>query len=169
MAVLEPRSSLGLSDQRSWGKYILAAIIGGLATCLVISVFTPSTSLALSEFVQPGADGIFAIQARLSSDSYGLYLVDTRNQTILLYKYGGTRAKGLSLLSARSFRYDRQLLDFNAGKPSPQEVRKLIEAVSKTPLPSQAPTRWFRPNRNLLPLSPQPPSRLASDVYRGII
>ncbi len=131
MAVLEPRSSLGLSNRRSWGKYILAAIIGALATCLIISIFTPATTLAVPKFGQPGAEGIFAIQARLSSDSYGLYLVDTRNQTILLYRYGGPRAKGLSLLSARSFRYDRQLRDFNTGKPSPQDVRKLIEPASK--------------------------------------
>ena len=139
MAVLEPRSSLGLPDRRSWGKYILAAIIGALAACLAISLFTPATTLALSEFGPPSADGVFAIQARLSADAYGLYLIDTRNQTILLYRYGGLGARGLSLLCARSFRYDRQLLDFNAGKPSPQEIRKLIEAASKTTLGSQAP------------------------------
>ncbi len=139
MAVLEPRSSLGLSARRSWGKYILAGLIGALAACLAISVFTPATTLALSEAYPPSADGLFAVQARLGSDIYGLYLIDTRNQTILLYRYGGLGARGLSLLCARSFRYDRQLLDFNTGKPSPQEVRKLIEAASETPLGSQAP------------------------------
>ena len=149
MAVLEPRSSLGLSDRGSWGKYTLAAIIGALATCLIISIFTPATTLAVPKFGQPGAEGIFAIQARLSSAAYGLYLVDTRNQTILLYKYGGTRAKGLSLLSARSFRYDRQLLDFNAGKPSPQDVRKLVEAISKPPPGPKAPDA-------VIPSKPEP-------------
>ncbi len=139
MAVLEPSSSPSLSDRRSWGKYILAAIVGALVTCLVISVFTPGTTLALSEFGPPGADGVFAVQARLSADTYGLYLIDTKNQTILLYRYGGIRARGLSLLSARSFRYDRQLLDFNAGKPSPQDVRKRVEAVSKPPPGPKAP------------------------------
>ncbi len=150
MAVLEPRSSLGLPDRRSWGKYILAAIIGALAACLAISLFTPATTLALSEFGSPGADGVFAIQARLSADAYGLYLIDTRNQTILLYRYGGRGTRGLSLLSARSFRYDRQLLDFNAGKPSPQEIRELIEASSKAPFGSQA-------TDALVPAEPEPP------------
>ena len=149
MAVLEPRSSLGLSSRRSWGKYILAGLIGALAACLAISVFTPATTLALSEAYPPSADGLFAIQARLSSDVYGLYLIDTRNQTILLYRYGGLGARGLSLLSARSFRYDRQLLDFNAGKPSPQDVRKLVEAVSKPPPEPKAPD-------TVIPSKPEP-------------
>ena len=139
MAALEPQSSHVLSDRRTWGKYILAALIGALAACLAISLFTPATTLALSQLGPSSADGVFAIQARLSADAYGLYLIDTRNQTILLYRYGGYRSGGLSLLSARSFRYDRQLLDFNSGKPSPQEVRNLIEAASKTPPPSEAP------------------------------
>ncbi len=126
---MEPRSSVSLSDRRSWGKYVLAAIIGGLATCLVISIFAPATTLALSEFDPPGADGVFALPARLSADAYGLYLIDTQNQTILLYRYGSRGARGLSLLSARSFRYDRQLLNFNAGKPSPQEVHQLLKTA----------------------------------------
>ncbi len=139
MAAPEPQSSLGLSDRRAWGKYILAALIGALAACLAISLFTPDTTLALSPLGPPSADGVFAIQARLSADAYGLYLIDTRNQTILLYRHGGPRSRGLSLLSARSFRYDRQLLDFNAGKPSPQDVRNLIEAASETLPSSEAP------------------------------
>ena len=135
MAVLEPRS---FSDRHYWRKYLFAAIIGGLVACVAISIFTPATSLALSEFDQLGADGVFAIEAHLSNDVYGLYLIDTKNQTILLYKYGGTRGRGLSLLSARSFRYDRQLLDFNSGKPSPQDVRKLIKAASEPKAPDAA-------------------------------
>ncbi len=149
MAVLEPRS---LSDRRSWGQYVLVAIIGGLAACVVISIFTPATSLARSEFDQLGADGVFALQARLSGDVYGLYLIDTRNQTILLYKYGGTRGRGLSLLSARSFRYDRQLLNFNTGKPSPYDVRKLLEAAAELKAPDA-----------VIPDEPEPAELLAPE------
>ena len=138
MAASQPQFSLGLTHRRSWGKYILAAIIGALAACLAISLFTPATTLALSQLGPPSADGLFAIQARLGSDIYGLYLIDTRNQSILLYRYGGAGSRGLRLLFARSFCYDRQLLDFNSGKPSPRDVRILIEAASKTTLPHKA-------------------------------
>ncbi len=134
MADLKSQFSLGLRARRSWGKYILAGLIGALAACLAVSVFTPATTLALSQDYPPSADGLFALEARLSSGVYGLYLIDTRNQNILLYRYGGPGSKGLRLLAARSFRYDRQLLDFNSGKPSPRDVRMWIEATPKTPL-----------------------------------
>ena len=122
----------------SWGKYILAGIIGALVAGLAISVFSPSRTLALSQIDPGGADGVFAVQAQLSSNAYGIYLIDTRNQTILLYTYGGPWARGFRLLSARSFRYDRELLDFNSGKPSPREVQELIESASEAPEPSKA-------------------------------
>lgn len=138
MADLQSRSSLGLWARRSWGKYILAGLIGALAACLAVSVFAPATSLALSQTYPPSADGLFALEARLSSDVYGFYLIDTRNQNILLYSYGGPSSRGLRLLSARSFRYDRQLLDFNSGKPSPRDVRRWIDAA-KTQLSPKTP------------------------------
>ncbi len=139
MADLQSQSFRGPSGHRALGKYILAGVIGALAACLAISVLTPATTLALSELGPASADGVFALQARLSPDIYGLYLIDTRNQTILLYRYGGIRSRGLSLLSARSFRYDRQLLDFNSGKPSLDKVRELVEAASKAPPTTKEP------------------------------
>ena len=136
MADLQSQSFRGPSGHGALGKYILAGIIGDLAACLAISVLTPATTFALSEFGPSSADGVFAVQANLGTNIHGLYLIDTKNQTILLYRYGGIRSRGLSLLSARSFRYDRQLLDFNSGKPSPDEVRELVEAAPKPPPPS---------------------------------
>ena len=72
MAALEPQYSLGLSARRSWGTCILAGVIGALAACLAVRVFTPATTLALSEAYPPSPDGLFALQARLSADAYGL-------------------------------------------------------------------------------------------------
>ena len=123
-----------------FGRYILAGSIGVLVGCLAVSLLVPDTTLALPQNGASSADGIFAVQARLASDTYGLYLIDVRNQTILLYTYGGPRGRGLSLLSARSFRHDRQLTDFNTAKPSPEQVRQLLEAGDlKSALPPQSP------------------------------
>ncbi len=152
MADLQSQSCRGPSDHRAFGKYILAGIIGALAACLAISVLTPATTLALSELGPASADGVFALQARLGADVYGLYLIDTRNQTILLYRYGGSRSRGLSLLAARSFRYDRQLLDFNSGRPSPDEIRKRIEAASKAPPTTKDPDAGSLPEPKSAPL-----------------
>ena len=145
MADLQSQSFRGPSGHRALGKYILAGIIGALAACLAISVLTPASTFALSEFGPGSADGVFAVQANLGTNVHGLYLIDTKNQTILLYRYGGIRSRGLSLLCARSFRYDRQLLDFNSGKPSPDEVRELVEAASKAPPPSNEPEAGSEP------------------------
>ena len=132
MRPAQPQSSPDHPTRPSWGKYLLAGIIGALVACLAISIFSPAPTLALSQMGPGGADGVFAVQAQLSSDAYGLYLIDTKNQTILLYSYGGPWARGFRLLSARSFRYDRQLLEFHAGKPSPREIKELLESGSKT-------------------------------------
>ena len=127
----QPQSSSGGSRQRSLGRYILAGVIGALAAYLAGALFTPAPTLALPQDVPACAGGVLAVPAQLASDAYGLYLIDLRNQTILLYGYGGPWSRGLQLLSARSFRYDRQLVDFNSGKPSPQDVQQLIDAGLK--------------------------------------
>ena len=124
--------SHGQARHSSLGKYVLAAAVGALVAYVVTSLLTPATTLALPGTSAISSDGILAVQARLSSEDYGLYLIDLNNQTILLYSYGGPWSRGLRLLSARSFQYDRKLVDFNSAKPSPREVQQLIEAGSTT-------------------------------------
>ena len=133
MADFQAQSFGGSSQRGALGKYMLAGIVGALVACFVMSVFSPASTFAVSAGGPSSADGVFALDANLGSNIHGLYLIDTRNQTILLYRYGGIRSGGLSLLSARNFRYDRELLDFNSGKPSPEEVRELIENSGKSP------------------------------------
>ena len=140
MGGFQPQFSHNRARRSSLGKYILAAILGALIAYVAarVSIFTPAATLALPETSAVSSEGVLAIQAHLSSDVYGLYLIDLKNQTILLYGYGGPWSRGLRLLSARSFQYDRKLLDFNTGKPSPREVQQLIEAGSTTlDLPSE--------------------------------
>jgi len=122
-----PQASSASPTRRLLGKYVLAGAIGALVVYLAGSFFTPAPTLALPQEGAVGAQGFLAVPAQLSSDAYGLYLIDLRNQTILLYGYGGTWSKGLRLISARSFQYDRELADFNSGKPSPQDVQQLLQ------------------------------------------
>ena len=122
------------SPSRRWlGKYVLAGLAGALVAYLAGSFFTPAPTLALPQEAVVCAEGLLAVPAQLASDVYGLYLIDTQKQTILLYAYGGPWAKGLRLMSARSFRYDRELVDFNSGKPSPHDVQQLLQAALKAP------------------------------------
>ena len=128
-----PQFSSGSHSRRLLGKYVLAGVIGALVVYLVGSFFTPAPTLALPQEGVLCDQGFLAVPAQLASDAYGLYLIDLRNQTILLYGYGGMSSKGLRLISARSFRYDRQLADFNSGKPSPQDVQQLLQDALKPP------------------------------------
>ena len=132
MGDFHPHFSHSQARHSSLGKYILVAILGALIAYVATSIFTPAATLALPETSAVSSEGVLAIQAHLSTDVYGLYLIDLKNQTILLYGYGGPWSRGLRLLSARSFQYDRKLLDFNSGKPSPREVQQLIESGSTT-------------------------------------
>ena len=132
MGDFQPQFSHSRARRSSLGKYILAAILGALIAYVATSVFTPAATLALPETSAVSSEGVLAIQAHLSTDVYGLYLIDLKNQTILLYGYGGPWSRGLRLLSARSFQYDRKLLDFNSGKPTPREIQQLIESGSTT-------------------------------------
>ena len=135
MSRVQPQFSSGGAKQLLLGKYVIAAVIGAFLAYLAGSFFAPATTLALPEPGSVCAKGVLAVPAQLSSQAYGLYLIDLNNQIILLYSYSHarTRAPGLlRLMSARSFRYDRQLIDFNCAKPSPQDIQQLIEAGSKT-------------------------------------
>ena len=111
-------------------RYGLSVAIGVVIGCLTVSLLRPEASFAVPEADLAAAEGVIAVPAQLSADIYGLYLIDTHNETILLYSYVGPWERGLRLLSARSFRYDRRLSEFNTSKPSPQEVRKLLESDS---------------------------------------
>ena len=153
MGDYQPQSSPSRLRQSSFGKYILAAVIGALIAYVAGGVLTPHPTFALPPATSASAEGILAVQARLSSEAYGLYLIDSKNQTILLYGYGGPWARGLRLLSARSFRFDRQLVDFNSGQPSPQDVQKLLEAVPKN---SDSPLESGKDSLN--PVPDQPPA-----------
>lgn len=114
-------------------RYALAAVAGAVVAALAVNLLTPQNSFALPDGAMGTADGVFAVPAQLTSEVHGLYLIDTRNETILLYSYGGSRARSLRLLSARSFQYDRRLTNFNTARPSPDQVRELLEAPPHTP------------------------------------
>ncbi|MGH7214342.1 MAG: hypothetical protein ACREIT_06220 [Tepidisphaeraceae bacterium] len=72
-----------------------------------------------------GGAGVFVMPAQFSGNTWGCYLMDIDAQTLVAYQfYPGDRT--LRLVSARNFRYDRRLANFNTN-PSPLEIKKLTE------------------------------------------
>jgi hypothetical protein len=70
---------------------------------------------------------VLLVAGQVTSDSYGLYLVDTRSRTMCVYQWQPASRK-MRLMSARFYGYDLQLDDYNNEKETaPAEIRKLVE------------------------------------------
>ena len=73
-----------------------------------------------------GGAGLFLMPAQFSQRAWGAYVMDVDAQTLIAYKFDPA-ATQLQLVAARDFRYDRRLTNFNAGAPTPQDVRRIVE------------------------------------------
>ena len=70
--------------------------------------------------------GILVVAGQVTSDSYGLYLVDTKNTTMAVYQWV-PRTNKLRLMAARNYAFDLQLDDYNNEKETaPAVIRQLV-------------------------------------------
>ena len=85
--------------------------------------------------------GLLAVPAQITRDSYGLFLIDPAEGTICVYQYQATTRK-LQLLASRAYRFDVRLDDWNT-LPPPREIQDLVgqqkrlEALDSTTQPVQ--------------------------------
>lgn len=125
--------------------WVNAALLATIAAALVAK---PSGSAGPSfpavlpaAMAQPqpiaGGAGLFLMPAQFSRYAWGCYIMDVDAQTLAAYKFDPA-ATQLQLVAARDFRYDRRLTNFNAGQPTPQDVRKIVETADD-PAANQAP------------------------------
>jgi hypothetical protein len=77
-----------------------------------------------------GGAGIFVMPAQFHPAVWGCYLMDVDRQTLCTYEYRAGE-KALVLTSARSFRYDLQLKNFNTS-PFWYDVQKLVQEQDNT-------------------------------------
>jgi hypothetical protein len=104
------------------GLFLLALAI--LAGGVLVEV---GRSLAAPEGSSGAGQGgsITVVTGQVGRDSYGAYLIDTRNKTICVYQLDQS-SKKLELLATRTFAFDVQLDEYNT-EPSPREIRQLVE------------------------------------------
>ncbi len=69
------------------------------------------------------------IPVQVGRDAYGVAMVDFMNETLWVYEINrnATSHNQLRLIAARSWRYDRQLKDYNTSEPTPEQVKDIIE------------------------------------------
>lgn len=92
----------------------------------------------------PQSSDIIAIPLQLRGGIDGVAIIDKSNYTICIYQYQGHRPdyERFVLLSARSFRYDRLLQDYNTAEPRPETVKQMIEhnqEIQKQPQQQETP------------------------------
>jgi hypothetical protein len=117
----------------------------GLGACCLLVIYVGSERL--SSF----AAGDLQVQTEVSvvpiqfgRDTYGLAMVDAKNETIWIYELSnrGPAHSRLKLLAARSWHYDKLLEEYNNAEPTPRQVKNIIEQLLKP----AAPARTFEPN-----------------------
>ncbi|MCC6423705.1 MAG: hypothetical protein IT447_09535 [Phycisphaerales bacterium] len=109
--------------------YLNAAMLALVAVALLARKGDSSILQAAYGQNQPpiaGGAGVFVMPGQLSSNTWGCFLLDVDAQTLCVYQYSGGD-RDLRLVAARGFRYDRRLTNYNTQKPSPQEVKALLE------------------------------------------
>jgi hypothetical protein len=124
---------ISLSDMR------LTKELWYIAACLAIGVIAAvciTARLSASpDMPQIGSAGdIMVVPLQISHETYGLALVDQKNQTMMIYEIAGHSAYNrLKLIAARTFKYDRQLENYNNAEPKPDQIKNVVMQMLKGP------------------------------------
>ena len=107
-------------------RLLIVILLAAIATCLLIEVGLTTSSATAQVSAGSGPHNVFAISGKITSDTYGLYLVDTSNATICVYQFL-PNTKQFALVAARTYRYDSQLDDYKNAEPVPREIKRLVQ------------------------------------------
>jgi len=105
-------------------KWLIVILLSAIATCLLLEVGR-GTSEALADPSTGQAGHVVAVAAKVTAETYGLYLIDLKHGTISVYQYLTSQRK-LRLMAVRNFTFDVQLDEYNT-EPPPREIRKLVQ------------------------------------------
>ena len=106
-------------------QWVIVVILSVIAACLVLELGF-GASLATGQVTSVGGNDMLVVGGQITKDSYGLYLVDMKKQSLCVYQWLPSTRK-LRLMAARTFKFDVQLDEYNADKPTPSDVKRLVE------------------------------------------
>lgn len=104
-------------------------MLGGIIILLIMVMLRNSPNYAVAQGDGgAGAKHVFALIGKPERNRQPLYLVDTRQEVIMVYEYG-VQSEGLGLVAARSYKYDKLLEDYGRSTfgPKVKEVKETIE------------------------------------------
>jgi hypothetical protein len=106
---------------------VLAALAGSLLTALAIS-----TPQAVAQPAASAPSSVVAVAAQMTANTYGLYLVDTDRNTLVVYEIvpQGRDSRVLQLRAARTLVFDTQLEAYNTA-PDPAEIAEMVRQARR--------------------------------------
>lgn len=115
-------------------KYGLNTFLLGVVILLLILLFMKNTTNYVIAQGDGGAEAkhVFAVVGSQQSNREPFYLVDTKQEVIMVYEYG-VQGEGLGLISARSYKYDKYLEQYGISSfgPKVNVIKKEIEKLRK--------------------------------------
>lgn len=137
--MLNSQSGSGAKSSAAAPLWIIALLLAFLVGWVVGG--GASSGVAIAQTASPaGARGIFAFTGQIDVNRFGLFMLDVDQGTLWCYELepgGGTRK--LRLVAARSWIYDRYLLDFNGAGLTWQQVQELVAQQRRQPNAGTAP------------------------------
>ena len=115
-------------------KYGLNTVLLGVAILLLLLVLIKTSP----DYVIAQGDGgagtrhVFAVVGSQQNNRESFYLVDTRQEVIMVYEYG-VQGDGLGLVSTRSYKYDKLLQQYGRSSfgPKVEKIKKVIESKKR--------------------------------------
>jgi len=115
-------------------KYGLNTILLVVVIVLLVLVLikTPPSYVVAQGGGGSGTKHVFAVVGNQQSNREPFYLVDTRQEVIMVYEYG-VQGDGLGLSSVRSYKYDKFLEQYGRSRfgPKVDKIKKEIKKVIK--------------------------------------
>ena len=108
-------------------RWVLVTVLSMAAGALLTTALTGTTQAQGQESGKPAVDPVLVVSGQISSQSYGLYLVDYEQKTICVYQYA-PKERNLKLVAARTYRFDVQLDEHNTANPKPREVQEMVKS-----------------------------------------
>ncbi len=113
-------------------KYRLITILLGVVITLLVLVLLKNSPNYVVAQGDGGARHVFAVVGKPQANREPFYLVDTRQEVIMVYEYG-VQGDGLGLVSTRSYKYDKQLEQYGRVSfgPKVDKIRKELEKAGR--------------------------------------
>jgi hypothetical protein len=113
-------------------KYRLNTILLGVVIALLVLVLVKNSPNYVVAQGDGGARHVFAVVGIPQANRQPFYLVDTRQEVIMVYEYG-VQGEGLGLISTRSYKYDKQLEQYGRTHfgPKVDKIRKELEKTRR--------------------------------------